>query len=120
MTHAMRSHPPFAAPAGCVLLSAADLAKAVQELESLRDAHRAALARRLRDARLHGSPGDDEDHLTVLEDAAFAQMRIAQLERLVASATVVEPGVGHDGAAGLGSIVRVRDDSGRETEYEIV
>src|SRR3954462_10329288 len=111
MTYDMRSRPPLVVPAGRVLLSPAELAEAVHELESLRSAHRAALARRLRDARTYGSPGDDEDHLAVLGDAAFVEMQIANLERLVASATVVETAVAHDGSAGLGSTVRVRDDS---------
>src|SRR3954468_6724076 len=117
MTYDMHSQPPLV-PTGRVLLTPADLAEAVDELESLRSAHRAALADDLRDARTYGSPGDDDDHLAVLEDAAFAGMRIAQLERLVDSATVVEFAV--DGVVGLGSVVRVRDESGRESEYEIV
>src|SRR3954468_1138729 len=116
MTYDMHSQPPLV-PTGRVLLTPADLAEAVDELESLRSAHRAALAEGVRDARAYGSPGDDDDHLAVLEDAAFAQMRIAQLERLVASATVVEAAV--DGVVGLGSGVRVWDESGREREYEI-
>src|SRR3954447_3653749 len=118
MTYDMRSRPPLVVPAGRVLLSPADLAEAVEELEFLRSAHRAALAEGLRDARAYGSPGDDDDHLAVLEGAAFAGMRIAQLERLGDSATVIKTTV--DGVVGLGSVVRVRDESGRESEYEIV
>jgi transcription elongation GreA/GreB family factor len=115
----------FPAAARCtrgrgVLLSPADLGAAVGDLESRRRAHRADLAERLRDARISGSPGDHEDHLAVLEGAAFAEMQIAQLERLVASATVVEAAIADDGVVGLGSLVRVRDESGRESEYEIV
>ena len=116
----MRSRPPLAVPTGRVLLSPADFAEAVQELDSRRRAHRADLAERLRDARTYGFPGDDEDHLAVLEDAAFAEMQIAQLERLVALATVVEAAIADDGVVGLGSSVHVRDESGRESEYEIV
>src|SRR3954453_20950985 len=107
----MRSRTPLDVPAGRVLFSPADLAQAMQELDSLRSAHRTALAESLRNARTHGSPGDDEDHLSVLEDAAFAEMQIAQLERLVASATVVEAAGADDGVVGLGSVVLVRDDS---------
>jgi transcription elongation factor GreA len=56
----------------------------------------------------------------VLEDSAVQRERIAALERLVASATVVEVADGVAGAAGLGSIVRVRDQAGKEAEYELV
>jgi transcription elongation factor GreA len=86
-----RSRP---SPAGAVILSSADLAQATRELEALRSEHR-----------------DDPDELHV---------RISHLERLVASATVVEVCTEPDGSARLGSFVRVRDDAGKETEYELV
>ena len=67
-----------------------------------------------------GSGGfDDDDHLAVLEDVAVARIKIAQLERLIASATIVDFDPSDDGA-GLGCVVRVRDHRGRETEYELV
>lgn len=103
-----------------LILTAADFDEAVRELESLRGAHRADIAERLRDARAFGTAIGDDDHLAVLEDSAVQREKIAALERLVASATVVEAGDGAAGAAGLGSIVRVRDQSGEETEYELV
>jgi transcription elongation factor GreA len=81
-------------PAGGVILSSADLAEATRELEALRSEH-----------------GADPDELHV---------RISHLERLVASATVVDVGTEPDGSARLGSFVRVRDDAGKETEYELV
>ena len=109
----------FAVPAGSVLLSPADLTDAIRELDSLRSSHRAGLAERLRDARAFGTAVDDDDHLAVLEDAAVERIKIAQLERLVASATVIDAAVG-DGVAGLGSVVRVRDQAGQETDYELV
>jgi transcription elongation factor GreA len=101
-------------------LTQTDFDELVRELERLRAAHRADLAERLRDARAFGSPGDDDDWLAVMEDAAIDRGRIAQLERLIASASVVaEPASSSDGA-GLGMVVRVRDDAGRTVEYELV
>src|SRR5690348_12505046 len=78
-----------------ILLSPAELSEAMLELDALRQAQR----------------GDADDNLTVL--------RIAHLERLIASAAVVEA-VGTDGVAGLGSFVRARDETGRECDYELV
>src|SRR4051794_7965355 len=103
----------------CVL-SPHDFDQVLRELESLRSAHRADLAARLRDARDFGSPGDDDDRLAALEDVAVDRVRIARLERVVASATVVDGADAGDGTAGLGSVVRVRDHAGREAEYELV
>jgi transcription elongation factor GreA len=75
-------------------LTPADFDELVHELERLRAAHREDLARQLRDARSFGSPGDDDDWLTVMEVTAIDRGRIAQLERLVASATVVDAPAG--------------------------
>jgi transcription elongation factor GreA len=107
-------------PFGEVLLSPADLSEVKRELDALRSAHRIELAARLREARAYGTAVDDDDHLAVLEDVAVARMKIAQLERLIASATIVDLDTSDDGVAGLGCVVRVHDDRVRETEYELV
>jgi transcription elongation factor GreA len=107
-------------PASGVTLSPSDLNELTDELDRLRAAHSADLAERLRDARSFGSPGDDDDWLSVMEDAAVERARIAQLERLIAVARVVDDAPGDDAGAGLGTVVRVRDDRGRTREYELV
>lgn len=125
MTHVASQIPTPIAPAAAPpprgpTMTRADFQELVRDLERLRAAHRTDLAARLRDARAFGSPGDDDDWLTVMEDAAIDRGRIAQLERLAASASVVdEPASSSDGA-GLGMFVRVRDDAGRTVEYELV
>jgi transcription elongation factor GreA len=106
--------------AATVMLSALDFARITQELESLRRVHRTEVAERLRDARTYGTAVGDDDHLAILEDTAVDRGKIAQLERLVASATIVDAALADDGVAGLGSFVRVRDQAARQTEYEIV
>src|SRR6188768_3537721 len=110
----------IAGPPGGVLLSQADYEQVTRELESLRSAQRADFAERLREARDFGSAGDGDDRMAVVEDTAVDRLRLAQLERFVASATVVDDVVARPGAAGLGSRVRVHDDAGRIVEYELV
>jgi transcription elongation factor GreA len=102
------------------MLTRSDFDALANELDHLRAAHREGLAERLRDARSFGSPGDDDDWLAVMEDAAIERGRIAQLERLIATATVVDDPPGGDAGAGLGTVVRVSDDRGRTREYELV
>ena len=81
-------------PSGDILLSRANLTAAKRELDSFR---------------------------AELADAAVEHIIIARLERLIASATVVEVDVTDDGVAGLGSVVEVaRDHRGREVDYELV
>ena len=110
---------PPPAPAGLVL-TAADFAGLMQELDDLRRRHRGEISQRLRDARAHGSPGDDDDELAVREDAAFAEARIAQLEHLARFATVVAAGGDATGVAGPGSIVTVADGTGATMDYVLV
>lgn len=81
--------------ADTVVLSPSELAEATRELIALREDRRA----------------DQDDELT--------ELRIVQLERLIASATVIEQAAGDDGIAGLGSFVRVREASGRQRDYEL-
>jgi transcription elongation factor GreA len=106
------------APTG-VVMSSAEYAALTRELESLRASHRSELARRLHDVRAHGTTSDDDDRLAVLEEAAIDRARIAQLEDLVLSATVVDDAE-FDGAAGLGSTVEVADEAGRTKKYRLI
>ena len=109
--------PPLTTP---VQLSPADYAELMRELDELRTRHRGQLAQRLRDARDFGSPGDDDDRLAAFEDAAVVEARIAQLVQLARSASVVTDGDDTDGAAGLGSTVRVADEAGETREFALV
>lgn len=125
MVSGMDAHP-FAvpgwgdvAPTG-VVMSTAEYAVLVRELQNLRDAHRTELAQRLHDVRAHGPTSDDDDRLAVLEETAIDRARIAQLEELARSATVLEDEAAFDGAARLGSTVEVADAAGRATTYRLI
>jgi transcription elongation factor GreA len=102
------------------VLTEADYIALVGELESLRARYRREIAERLRVARSFSAAPDDDDLLAVLEEAAIEQARIAQLEELVRTASVVDGAAATDGTAGLGTVVRVVDDADRTTEYELV
>jgi len=109
-----------AAPAG-VVLSPAEYAALVLELDTLRAAHRHELAQRLHEVQTLGTTSDYDDHLAVLEETAVDRARIAQLDELVRCATVLDSETERlDGAAGLGSKVEVADAAGRTTEYQLV
>jgi len=109
-----------APPSAGLVLSTTDHAELMRELETLRRRHRGELSQRLRDARDFGSPGDDDDRLAIREEVAFAQARIAQLEHLARVATVVAVEEEADGPTGLGSIVKVSDETGATNEFELV
>jgi len=88
------------------------------ELQELRSTHQAELADRLRDARDHGSPGDNEDVLAVHEEVSVSAARIVRLEKLLRSAPIVDPEF--DGCVSLGCTVRVAGDRGRTTDYVLI
>jgi transcription elongation factor GreA len=99
-------------------LTRAEFDELSRELQALRDRHEFELAERLRDARAHGSPGDNEDVLAVHEEASVLEARIARLEELLRSAPIVESEF--DGCASLGCTVRVTGPGGRVAEYVLV
>jgi transcription elongation factor GreA len=109
-----------AAPAG-VVLSPAEYAALVLELDTLRAAHRTELAHRLHEVQTVGTTSDYDDHLAVLEETAVDRARIAQLVDLLRCATILDDEDERpDGAAGLGSTVEVADAAGRTTKYRLV
>ncbi len=88
------------------------------ELEALGTVSRAELTEQIRDARLDSDP-DNPALYELLEAQAQLEQRIALLEARLAAARVAEPA--SNGAAAIGSRVRVRhDDSGEVAEYELV
>jgi transcription elongation factor GreA len=112
--------PPATASTSGVAMTQTDYDALTRELDHRRGAHRTELAARLRDARAHGSPGDDDELLAVLEDVAVEQLRIDQLARVLDRATIVRAPRGADGMAVIGTVVRVRDAHGAGAEYELV
>jgi transcription elongation factor GreA len=72
------------------------------------------------DVRAYGTTSDDDDRLAVLEGAAIERARIAQLEDLARSATVLDDDAALEGAAGLGSTGEVADEAGRTTSYRLI
>ena len=98
-----------------VLLSSADYAALLDELESLRAAARGELPQR---ACADGADG--ADLLAALVTTGVDEQRIAQVAALVELASIVDDAAVVSNAAGLGSIVKVEDRAGQMTEYELV
>lgn len=104
-----------------IVMSRAEYAALVLELDTLRAALRSDLAQRLHDVQTVGTTSDYDDHLAVLEETAIDRARIAQLADLVRFATVLDgDDDGSDGAAGLGTTVEVADAMGRTTTYVLI
>jgi transcription elongation factor GreA len=101
-----------------LLITADGYAERWRELEELRTEARRALGEHLREVRRDGDLDDNPALYDLFEEQAQLERRIAVLGSQLAVAEIVAPA--GDGVAGIGSIVRVRDDSGATRDYELV
>jgi transcription elongation factor GreA len=89
------------------------------ELHELVTVRRPEIARWLRDARADGGePGENLDLGEALDEQALLELRIAELQRRLAVARVVE--CAGDGTVSIGSHVRFRTSSGQTLAYQLV
>jgi transcription elongation factor GreA len=106
------------APAENMLMTAGGYEERHRVLETLRSEARRDLSERLRQARQDGDLADNPALHDLFEEQAQLERRIASLEIQLAEAKIVAPSKG--GRAGIGSVVRVRDNDGSTFEYELV
>src|SRR5581483_10168500 len=92
-----------------------------RELERLTGEGRRAITERLRQAAAgEANPAENADYLSVREEQALLERRIALLEERLRSARVVDPQPGN-GRIDVGERVRLRDlQSGERLEVELV
>lgn len=89
------------------------------ELDELINVRRPEIARWLREARADGGePGENLDLTEALDEQARLERRIAELQRRLALARIVESAA--DGTAGIGAHVRLRTPSGDTVVYQLV
>jgi transcription elongation GreA/GreB family factor len=90
-------------------------------VERLRHQLDVEFAARLHEARGFGEIGGNDDYLQTIEEQAVLAARIARLQRLLDSATVVERPQSSSGAATVGTIVEVTDlVSGAIHEHRLI
>lgn len=93
-----------------------------QELHYLRTARREEVATRLRVAREDGVYGENFAYEAAIDEQAFVEGRIQQLELLLGRARIIN-GNGHNGSAecvGLNCIVTVQEDGYDAEQFHIV
>jgi transcription elongation factor GreA len=87
------------------------------ELKELTTVKRAEIAQRLKEAKADGDLSENAMYDAALEDQAFTEGRIAEIEHILRHATVIESKKG--GAVALGSTVHVELEEGMQ-RYTIV
>jgi transcription elongation factor GreA len=90
-----------------------------EELDRLKRIERPAITRAIAEARAHGDLSENAEYHAAREKQSFVEARINDLESKVGSAEVIEPPTSGDRVT-FGSTVRVEDQTGKESRYQIV
>jgi transcription elongation factor GreA len=90
-----------------------------EELDRLKRVERPAITRAIAEARAHGDLSENAEYHAAREKQSFVEARINDLESKVGSAEVIEPPTSGDRVT-FGSTVRVEDQTGKESRYQIV
>src|SRR5947199_3376238 len=103
-----------------VILTPEGLANLKSELEHLTTTRRREIAARIKEAREFGDISENAEYDDAKNEQAMLEARIAQLEEKLRSATVIDAtDLGTD-VVRVGSIVHVKDESGKSNKYTIV
>lgn len=90
-----------------------------EELERLKRVERPAISRAIAEARAHGDLSENAEYHAAREKQAFTEARINELETKVGTAEVLDPPSSGDRIT-FGSTVRLEDQDGKESRYQIV
>ncbi|MCL4762515.1 MAG: transcription elongation factor GreA [Burkholderiales bacterium] len=92
------------------------------ELHRLKTVERPSVIQAIADARAHGGVGENPDNDAPKERQGFVEGRIAEVERKLANAQVIDPAtLDADGRVVFGATVEIEDlDSGERSTYQIV
>ena len=90
-----------------------------EELERLKRVERPAITRAIAEARAHGDLSENAEYHAAREKQGFTEARITDLETKVSTAEVIDPPTSGDRVT-FGSTVRVEDEDGKESTYQIV
>jgi transcription elongation factor GreA len=90
-----------------------------EELERLKRVERPTISRAIAEARAHGDLSENAEYHAAREKQAFTEARINELETKIGTAEVLDPPSSGDRVT-FGSTVRLEDEGGKESRYQIV
>ena len=103
-----------------VILTPEGLTTLKAELEHLSTTRRREVAARIKEAREFGDISENAEYDDAKNEQAMLEARIAQLEDKLRSATVIDASDLGTDVVRVGSLVHVKDESGKSTKYAIV
>jgi transcription elongation factor GreA len=103
-----------------VILTPEGLANLKAELDTLTTIRRREVAARIKEAREFGDISENAEYDDAKNEQAMLEARIASLEDKLRSATVIDSAdIGKD-VVSVGTLVHVKDESGKSVKYAIV
>lgn len=97
------------------------LKKLEEKLEHLRTVRRNEVAERIKEARSFGDISENSEYEDAKNEQAFIEGEIAEIEKMLRSAKIIDHGDLDDKTVSIGSIVKVNDlELDDEEEYTIV
>jgi transcription elongation factor GreA len=90
------------------------------ELDELTTRRRREVAQRIKEAREFGDISENAEYDDAKNEQAMLEARIAQLEDKLRSATVIDASSISNDVVAVGSVVHVKDESGKSVKYTIV
>jgi len=97
-----------------VLLTKDGLARLERELDELRTVRRSEVAERIKYAKDFGDISENAEYEDAKNEQGMVEGRILVLENMIRNAVLIEePSSG--GVVGIGSVVEVKDDFGKQT-----
>ncbi len=104
-----------------VVLTSEGLQKLKEELENLKTVRRKEVAERIKVALAFGDLSENSEYDEAKNEQAIVEARIAELQVLLKSATVVDESEMSSGLIGIGShVVLVEPSTNKEFRYQIV
>ena len=97
-----------------VLLTKDGISKLERELDELRTVRRSEIAERIKYAKDFGDISENAEYEDAKNEQGMVEGRILVLENMLRNAVVIEEGP-NGGVVGLGSIVDVQDEFGKQT-----
>ena len=94
-------------------------ARLKDELERLKRVERPAITRAIAEGRSHGDLSENAEYHAAREKQGFIEARIAELERKIGGAEVIEPPTCGERVT-FGSTVLLEDGDGKQVRYQVV
>ena len=93
--------------------------KLCAEFERLKRVERPAITKAIGEARSHGDLAENAEYHAARERQGFIEARIAELERKIGNAEVIDPPTQGERVT-FGSTMLLQDGDGKEVSYQIV